>query len=396
MKYDIEDIFKKAADEYPLKTNTADWESVRQKLQFEPDTIRTKTNVAIGKLKVGLVCALLLIPLSLTITKYYGNYKSADTISIAKKDQTSDSKNLLTNGIYSKELKNKTQHLFFSTSNSNGICEQNTIALPALTQFINDRKNQIENIIPNSACINETIKNTVQNSKPLLVINSTKDAKKLLAENASKEKNAARAPVKKLNDITKHFYLGIVGAGELTSVKFQPAKQSVNGGGIIGYSINNKINIELGVVLAKKYYYTNGKYIEPKSIRRDNSKILNANANSSITELPLTVQYNLKRENDSRIFLSAGSVSYVIHKESYRYTYMKNGRERQSSKNFKKASDNLFSNVQVSAGYEHSIFNNAGSFRIEPYCRIPVRGIGASNLPVTSIGINIALTKYIK
>jgi len=411
MNPDMEDIFKKAADEYPLKTSTADWGSVNKKLQsFGQNPIKRKIISSGSKVKAGLACAFLLIPLSLTITKFhYGDYTTEYAIATSKeRKQVFDKNNEQVANKLIKDFKNNTQtNLISAVSNQEIIGKQKIVAPFELASLANREIEvaDINKIIPGTACINGTIKNTVkQNNKSQPVfsnqdeaISNNSEEKKLAAENITKEKNVPNTSIKKPNTkkIT-HFYLGMAGAAELTSVKFQPTRRSVNGGGVIGYSINDKLNIELGMVLSKKYFYSNGKYIEPNSIRRDNAEILNAYAKSSITELPLTIQYNIKKDKASRIFAGAGIVSYVIHKEHYRYTYIKNGIEKERSRDFKKASNDLFSNVQLSAGYEHSILNNAGNIRIEPYFRIPVSGIGASNLPVTSVGINIALTKYIK
>jgi len=51
--------------------------------------------------------------------------------------------------------------------------------------------------------------------------------------------------------------------------------------------------------------------------------------------------------------------------------------------------------VQISAGYERS-FNKICNIRVEPYCRVPLKGIGISDVPVTSVGVNLALIKTIK
>lgn len=411
MNPDMEDIFKKAADDYPLKANTADWESVNKKLQsFDEDTIKRKVINSGRKIKAGLAYAFLLIPLSFAITKFNsGNYTTEYVIVTSKEEKQSVDKNKeQVAGRHTKYFKNNNQTNLISTVSNPEITDEQRMVTPLELAPLDNRKIEIENInriIPGTTRITGTIKNTVkQNDKwePVFrnhdndALDNSNEEKRLSAENTTKEKNVSNTAVKLNTKKSKHLYLGIVGAAELTSVKLQPTRKSVNGGGVIGYSINDRLNVELGVVLSRKYFYSNGKYIEPNSIRRDNAEILNAYANSSITELPLTIQYNVKKDNSSRIFASAGAVSYVIHKERYRYTYIKNGVEKQSSRNFKKASNDLFSNVQLSAGYEHSILNNAGSIRIEPYFRIPLSGIGASNLPVTSVGINIALTKYIK
>jgi len=84
-----------------------------------------------------------------------------------------------------------------------------------------------------------------------------------------------------------------------------------------------------------------------------------------------------------------------MHKEHYNYSYEKNGQEKHSVKYDNKASDYWFSNVQIGFGYEHTV-SRIGNIVIEPYYRIPLKNVGISNLPITSIGINFALTRTLK
>jgi hypothetical protein len=214
------------------------------------------------------------------------------------------------------------------------------------------------------------------------------------------ENTNAQKITKEKNDVSnenkpKGFYIGGAIAPELTSVKFQPARKSFDIGLLVGYSLNKNLSVELGFMLAQKYYYTSGKYIVPNSIGPQDSKILTVNAFNSITEMPLTVQYNFRNEHNSRWFASAGTVSYIIHKENYSYIYTKDGEEKQGRTLNNKASQNWFSNVQMSVGYERS-FDKICKIRIEPYCRVPLKGIGISDVPVTSVGVNLALIKNIK
>ncbi len=50
--------------------------------------------------------------------------------------------------------------------------------------------------------------------------------------------------------------------------------------------------------------------------------------------------------------------------------------------------------MNVSVGYNRTL-NKVGTLRIEPYLKIPIKGIGIGNLPITSTGLNIGITKKI-
>ena len=413
---DMDDLFKQAADEYPLKTNTADWETISQKLYTGKNKV-TKKQVY-NERKWALLSLLLLIPIGLIVTQYYKAHKEqAQTVANIKDKEVQslplDKKAEVLNKTepgkqINNEIKEKinsviSKKIYSGQRNDNismttnevteqkklipapelslreGIAEQNNLKGFYIREYMNDDalKNKSTSMINNnqSEKLFEGIPNNIASA----------------ANNTSNQKN-----IKQRNNKLKRFYIGGLMAPEFTVVKFQPVKKAgFDMGILIGYDLSDKFSLELGAVLAHKYYYTDGKYIAPQTIRRDNLKILDVNAFNSITEIPLTLQYNIKNEKNIRFFASAGCVSYVIHKEHYDYTYTKNGEEKQSIKYRHKASDNWFSSVQVSVGYEYAV-KKIANIRIEPYYRIPLQGIGISDLPITSIGINFALTKSLK
>jgi hypothetical protein len=51
--------------------------------------------------------------------------------------------------------------------------------------------------------------------------------------------------------------------------------------------------------------------------------------------------------------------------------------------------------LNFSAGYEQYL-GKLGSLRIEPYLRIPLAGMGTGNLPITSAGLNIGITRQFR
>jgi hypothetical protein len=386
IKPDMDELAKKAAEEYPLKTDTADWESVNKRLHsFKSGTGLKKTNFIIRKNAV-LIFALLLIPIGIAITHYTLNNKANATMTLRTEHHEPININ------HSNEFKSGDKSKILIAGNGANSIEH--YDLNNILQPIDKNKtnaiNNIWSLHRSDKDINSGITKDIKGNIQQLFAEEEKRSAVVAEQNKSGQN---------VNELTKeqpkHFYLGLAIAPELTSVKFQSSKKSSNAGLLIGYNLNDKLNIELGIMLARKYYYTDGKYVAPNSIRHDDSKILAVNANSSITEIPLTVQYNFKNNNNTRLFASAGAVSYVIHKEHYNYTFTKNGEQQQGLKYYNKASHDWFANMQLSLGYEYSL-NKSCSVRVEPYYRIPLRGIGISDLPVTSVGLNIAFTKKIK
>ena len=59
---------------------------------------------------------------------------------------------------------------------------------------------------------------------------------------------------------------------------------------------------------------------------------------------------------------------------------------------FKDGSTVLASVLNVGLGYSHNLGKSA-ALRIEPYIRIPFKGFGSGELPITSTGIYFGFTK---
>lgn len=383
-----DDFFKKAAEDYPLKTAAGEWENVAKKLaaiQVKDQTVSKRNFRSISKRSI-LVGALLVIPFAITVTKYFSIQHKAATEIVVKNRPV--------------DLQSES-----SLEALNGAGKNNTVYKPAsvnIEKFVAE-KNDIEkkqNFFGELSLPGKTVKDNGVNDLISEKNFNNKTGLSLKADvETSDEKINQLNGKQKRSGVTENkysgFYIGAAIAPELTSVKLQPARKSFDIGLLIGYNLNKKLSIELGFMLAQKYYYTSGKYIVPNSIGPDDSKILRMNAFNSITEMPLTVQYNLRNENNSRWFVSTGAVSYIVHKENYSYIYTKDGEQKEGRTLHNKASQNWFSNVQMSVGYERS-FNKICNIRIEPYCRVPLKGIGISNVPVTSAGVNLALIKAIK
>lgn len=402
----IDELFKSAAEGYPLFTDNADWDYVKHKLSaknIDNGSGLKKYTRQIGKWSAAAL--LLLIPVSIAVTNFslkeasgkgnlyskennYKNAPEAATINnltakpLAENTTTATDKNFIQSSlplyrVMGNKHTDKNSLAVKEAPNSNNVLPENKIDFlqqPGINKNLPDQNEAFENT---NNIIADNSSNTLQENK----VQSVDNAKQLVKVKLNKP---------------KHFYVGALVAPEIASVKAQSVKKAgFNMGFILGYNINSRFQAELSFVLAHKYYYTDGKYSAPNSLRKDEAEIQSINAFNSITEVPITLRYNINSTPDHKFFVSAGLVSYVIHKELYNYDYTKNGQEREGVKKYNKSSDNLFSNMQISAGYERKL-GNFGNMRIEPYYRLPLNGIGISHLPVASTGINFGLIKYIK
>lgn len=195
-----------------------------------------------------------------------------------------------------------------------------------------------------------------------------------------------------------HVYIGIMGGIDATTIKWQRIDHAGYDYGILaGYQLNKKWSVETGVFMDRKFYYTEGAYFYTgKLYMPPNSWITDVTGNCRMIEVPVSARYLLHASPRSGWFVTAGVSSYFMKKEDYSYTYYyaSTNTSAKHDKSYTNASTNLFSVAQVSGGYMHRI-GRLGSLRIEPYVKAPLSGLGFGRLPMTSAGVRVGLVRTI-
>ncbi|MFL5789673.1 MAG: outer membrane beta-barrel protein, partial [Flavisolibacter sp.] len=191
----------------------------------------------------------------------------------------------------------------------------------------------------------------------------------------------------------QHFYAGLIGGLDYSTVKFQTVSDfGFTAGALIGYSFNHKWSIEIAVLYDKKSYYSDGKYFNSKLY--PNNSLYSVDGICHMIELPLNVKYNFATLKKNSFFTELGISSYLMKMENYNYIYMWNGQLASGSKIYNNSSRNWLSIMNFSVGYQHKMGNHY-DLRIEPYFKAPLKGVGIGELPITSFGLNIAVTRPI-
>lgn len=191
-----------------------------------------------------------------------------------------------------------------------------------------------------------------------------------------------------------HTYIGISGAPDFSTVRFQSMKGvGATFGLMLGYAFNDRWAVESGLYLDRKRYYTEGEYFSTKNVwMPPYSKLLNVDGTCYMWEIPVNVRYNFNTSPRMKWFATAGLSTYLMSKENYTYQYESTWGTGDSSWNIQKPSQYWFTIVNLSAGFEQRI-GKLGSLRLEPYARIPLSGIGTGNLHIVSAGLNIGLVR---
>ena len=160
------------------------------------------------------------------------------------------------------------------------------------------------------------------------------------------------------------------------------------------YHFNNTLSVSAGIIKSNKKYWGYGsEYSPPVGYWKENTNGIvpkKIQGTCSMLEIPLMLQYKVVKMKISRLFIAAGVSSYIILNESYRYTFDSPNPGATNGWGSSKTSRSLFSIANVSVGYERDISHHL-AIGIEPYIKIPVSGIGWSEIKLFSAGASLTL-----
>jgi hypothetical protein len=419
---DMDELLRRAAENYPLDTNSANWNKVLTALQNEngAPTSSEKNN----KNKNGrFLWLLLLLPLGFICNQLYnpGSHTNSSTSKTNKAKQNSlpahqpigqpDN----TNSDTKAPKPSETEYLTKSSdihSNDQDIASRNSNSLKLSRVkassnnagnygrpeklFASDQLNTTSNAVYGSDASSAGLLVT-RNYYPYI-------AYRQLQQPASVVPNRELKPfinsaVEKTKDIQvarrKKFYVGVMGGPDATTVKFQKVEDvGLNFGLLLGYQFNKKWSVESGAYLERKYYYSEGKYFNTSKIYMPaNAWIEDLSGDCKMIEIPVAAKYNFATRKQSGWFGVVGLSSYILLQENYTYNYYYGtSGPVPHTKEYKNTSTYIFSHVSVSGGYTHRLGNFA-DLRVEPYLKLPVSGMGVGSMTLSSAGVQVGITK---
>jgi hypothetical protein len=415
----MDELFQKAAENYPLKTNPGNFDDLMPFIGGEAAVSSEKPVFSKGKRKTGLLLlGFIMMGLTVGTTYLFTNNKSTLTNNekaLVKENsnspiQSSSSTEIKPDNATSVTALETTIALQEKTSSSLSTIYQNnkTASFTKGKMFVNIFSPEAvtaENIYDQPGNVTKkeksvtTVKvvNPQQENDDIVTteakkeITDTPDKKEELISNEPKttEKNNPKDKSKNKPSL----YYGIAAGAELNEVKGQPmTKAGLTGGVILGVQLNPKTAIETGVQVSQKKYYSDGKYFKPKAGSMPANMLVNSlQSTSTVIEIPVAVKYNFSKKKNT-VYAKAGVSSYIITKEANKYQAVVSGQQQEVNSIYKKNHSYFASDVRISAGYQHTVAKKI-NIRIEPFIQIPLKGIGVGNMPVTSTGLQLVLTR---
>lgn len=458
---DMEELFRKAAENYELDTSKAsNWEDMHKKLHENTPGSGNDTDAKKGKKRRFIFWWFLLFPAGwiahntwqqrisvrsmnneiinvqqnvtgnkqeLQETHYAGKPESTVKAAAAVKQQEKEKVNVIQNGKLALLVTRKT------TGAGNKIVDAGRKSESVKYKGNNIRSKNADKLLENFGVRNSTGRYSYDyikkrkgvseiKDKPVSALNTTAQAvlatmqtveTDIIAPGAVDDNNYVMKFFKTEEELNKkkedtgllkpviriprqkdnYFYAQLMVAPDLTAVKFQRFSGTGSSIGILaGYRINRRLHIEAGAYWEKKLYYTEGKYFDKSKLGPywTNADILSADGNCRMITIPLNIRYNISDNAKRDWFVAAGSSSYLMNREYYDLSYMYNGQQRDRGYESKEASQSWMTVINLSAGYERKIWKSY-QFRVEPYYRLPLAGVGKGSLSLNSAGIYIGI-----
>jgi hypothetical protein len=158
---------------------------------------------------------------------------------------------------------------------------------------------------------------------------------------------------------------------------------------LIGFNVTKRFSISSGLFRSSKLYTGYGNDYQPPEgywQRKTNGIVPDEiNGACEVWEIPLMLQYAVVQREKSRLYGSLGMTSYLITHEKYEYCFNNPNPGAASSWSTNKSTTYPFNVGYMAVGYEHKLTKHL-SLGLEPFVKIPFRGMGWSHVNIYSTG----------
>jgi hypothetical protein len=198
----------------------------------------------------------------------------------------------------------------------------------------------------------------------------------------------AQRPVSPVLAHQPRLYVGVVGAPDVSTVKFAGIHAPLLNVGVnLEYRLTNRLRLTTGLLRSTKHYVANREdYDWSKYPRAQARYFKQVDGACTVLDVPLNLRYDFMARPQDRIFGSTGLSTFFMQHERYSYHYLENNIPMLWERRLVNENEHLFSILNLSVGYEHS-FGPRWSAQAEPYVKVPLAGVGAGKVQLTSGGV---------
>ena len=153
------------------------------------------------------------------------------------------------------------------------------------------------------------------------------------------------------------------------------------------YFLSRKWSLVTGGMLSHKTYAASGESYRPYPGYWDRYPLPDKiNGQCNVLDIPLNVKYYAVSFDRSRWFISSGLSSYLMLQEEYEYIYPQDNYERYE----KNTNQHYFKVANLSVGYDRTL-GRRWAIQVEPFVKLPLTGVGFGHIHLTTVGTVFSL-----
>lgn len=433
LENDMEDLFKRAGENYSPQKGKGDWESIARQLADKagsPTIVEPVRNNRNKKI-ISFFLILIIVSLGLFIMKNPTTEKPslANQNELIKREKnTPDNTETKINNRGMNKNDGATDILVAKTrGNKYGIktvspsgntsSEETTVFNPA-SDFISNKESPSKEKKENRLVIEkiekkenyffsmEDLRGSLNNRLPESLAYNAENLQQRKSGDIVLKQDDNSSLIKKkkketpvISQKNKGLYFGLIAASDFSKVQSPTFHNTGFDAGLLaGFRVNTRLSFETGVIWNKKSYRSEGKNFSMDKVgsAMPAGMIINdLESRSSLIEIPIKVKYDFFRKRNSDFFIAVGVSSYIMTTEKNKYNVTMNGNHEKVSGVYEKNNYGIPAVANFSLGYEHSVSGTV-NIRIEPFLKIPLQGMGVGSLPVTSAGLQVGITNRLK
>lgn len=157
------------------------------------------------------------------------------------------------------------------------------------------------------------------------------------------------------------------------------------------YKIRQRLSIVSGAFYSKKNYLTDNSLSPYGQSGGYGPEPEHIDASCAVIDIPLNLRFYALNGHRHKIFLSGGISSYFMLSEDYTLVY-NSGYYKDYTYEVRNENRHFFAIYNLSAGYERNL-TSRWALQLEPFIKIPARGVGMGFIKLKSMGAFVHL-KY--
>jgi hypothetical protein len=168
-------------------------------------------------------------------------------------------------------------------------------------------------------------------------------------------------------------------------------KAGSNYGLLLSFGATKKLTITSGVVYSSKPYNTS--FANYRTAYNFNHDPTDVTADCKMLDIPINIGYQIYGNFRNKLSVGTGLSSYLMLHEKYTYNYADGANSAAWPQTYTVPNSKgyLLSIININATYEHKI-NSKFGVSVQPYMKVPISGVGYSDIKLQSTGVAVGVT----